>query len=215
MKVSMSRRRCARRCMGFLAGLSFLGLSGCGGSSDENASNQTLETDGGGPDGASAGGVSGAAGAGGSGASAGASTGGSSSIDCSVVGCAAPPMCDTGCEAPCVCCPCGDGQVLTENGQDLVCTGGCWAHAAGDGGNGSCDPAAEEHQREYVGDPESCQVIRFACDEGTTYFANACGCGCEQSPSCPDWFDCMPSPDGPPCDLAEIQRTCPFSGIAF
>lgn len=168
MKVSMLRRLCARRCLGLLAGTSFLVLSGCGGSSDEDASNQTLETDGGGPDGANTGGVSGAA-------------GGSSSIDCSAVGCAAPPMCDTGCEAPCGCCPCGDGQVQAVNGEDLVCTGGCWAHTANDASDGACDPATEEH-REYVGDPETCQVIRFACDEGTTYFANACGCGCEQSP---------------------------------
>jgi hypothetical protein len=47
------------------------------------------------------------------------------SIDCSLVGCGAPPMCSTGCTEVCGCCSCGDGE--TQGG--LVCTGGCWAPA--------------------------------------------------------------------------------------
>ncbi|MEZ4220974.1 MAG: hypothetical protein R3B13_08595 [Polyangiaceae bacterium] len=45
-----------------------------------------------------------------------------SGIDCSLVGCGAPPLCATGCTEPCGCCPCADGTVQS----DLVCQGGCW-----------------------------------------------------------------------------------------
>jgi hypothetical protein len=66
----------------------------------------------------------------------------------------------------------------------------------------SCDPAAggadcqgvcrrarrsrcdyNEPGRTYVGTSvEECSVIRFYCEPGSTYFANDCGCGCEQAP---------------------------------
>lgn len=37
--------------------------------------------------------------------------------------------------------------------------------------------------RTYVGtSTEQCSLIRFVCAEGTEYFADACGCGCESSP---------------------------------
>ena len=52
-------------------------------------------------------------------------------IDCSVVGCAPPPVC--GDEAvscrPCGCCSCGDGQLRGEN-QPFICAGGCWTQDA-------------------------------------------------------------------------------------
>ena len=35
-------------------------------------------------------------------------------------------------------------------------------------------------------------MIYFVCPENTSYFSNACGCGCEQSQSCPQWINCMP-----------------------
>ena len=45
---------------------------------------------------------------------------------------------------------------------------------------GSCDPA-NEPRRSYVGrSTAECARIRFTCAPGTTYFANDCGCGCEQ-----------------------------------
>ena len=45
---------------------------------------------------------------------------------------------------------------------------------------GPCDPA-NEPQRSYVGrSTAECARIRFTCAPGTTYFANDCGCGCEQ-----------------------------------
>jgi len=59
-----------------------------------------------------------------------------SAIDCSAVGCAAPPLCSTGCTEPCGCCPCSAGDMQ----GSLVCVGGCFAAvggAAGLGGSGA------------------------------------------------------------------------------
>jgi hypothetical protein len=79
-----------------------------------------------------------------------------------------------------------------------------------------CDPAAEIHRRQYIGmSPEACAALDYVCTGTTTAFSNSCGCGCEQDPSCPEWFDCQPSPSVPPCDTAAIKMKCPYSGIAF
>jgi hypothetical protein len=79
-----------------------------------------------------------------------------------------------------------------------------------------CDPANEVNRREYIGtSPAQCASIDFVCPDNTTYFANDCGCGCEQDPNCPEWFNCMPGPGTPPCDVNEIQTRCPYSGIAY
>lgn len=76
----------------------------------------------------------------------------------------------------------------------------------------ACDPAAE-WWRDYVGmSPEECALIDFGCPPNTTGFENACGCGCEQSKDCPQFFDCMP-PN--PCDVQKIKEQCPYSEIAF
>jgi hypothetical protein len=65
---------------------------------------------------------SGGAGSGGdSGAGGGGGTGG---IDCSNVGCGMPPLCSSGCQEPCGCCPCAPGELL---GTEYICQGGCFA----------------------------------------------------------------------------------------
>lgn len=239
-------------------------LAACGGATD--ASGGSGLTDGGatggqtGSGGASAGGVtasggvagSGGVGTGGSPMGGGGSVGtGGATIDCSMVGCSPPPMCDTGCTAPCGCCPCAEGSLM----GSYVCTGGCYApiptdagvsgclyngqtyavgtgFPAGDGCNTcscmqdgnmactkiacTCDPTAEQYQKKYMStDPAQCQVIDFMCPVNTTYFSNTCGCGCMQDPSCPSWFNCMPGPGAPACDVQQIQAQCPYSGIAF
>jgi hypothetical protein len=197
----------------------------------------------------------GGAGEGGSstGGSGGAAVGGSGggSVDCSLVGCAMPPLCSTGCTEPCGCCPCEEGMV---NGV-LVCLGGCWADGVDAGvmpgcssgdewyavgasvpdpercntctceANGMvtcttmdcvCYPANETHWRSYVGtSPGQCMTIDYVCTGNTTAFNNDCGCGCQQAASCPEWFDCMPSPGAPACDEAAIHAQCPFSAIAY
>jgi hypothetical protein len=77
--------------------------------------------------------------------------------------------------------------------------------------NCPCDPA-KEWWREYIGkSPDECKTIKYACPEYTTPFSNACGCGCEQDASCPEWFDCMPPA---PCD-PDMLKKCPYSGVAY
>ncbi len=50
-----------------------------------------------------------------------------SGIDCSTIGCGAPVVCGVACDAPCGCCPCADGEVVTLDGASYVCSGGCYA----------------------------------------------------------------------------------------
>jgi hypothetical protein len=143
-------------------------------------------------------------------------TGGKSdgSIDCSNVGCAAPPLCSSGCTYK--------GRMYPA-GSTFNATDGCNTCGCDDMGGAACtkkvcvcDPAAEEHRRVYIGkSPADCATVDYTCTGPTTSFSNACGCGCEEDPSCPDWFDCQPSPDVPPCDTAAIKARCPYSGIAF
>ena len=42
-----------------------------------------------------------------------------------------------------------------------------------------CNPAQEPNRR-YLGTPETCPRIRYACMAGERSFSNACGCGCER-----------------------------------
>ena len=57
---------------------------------------------------------------------------GSGASPCQHTGCAAPPLCSTGCQAQCGCCTCTPG---TRSG-DLICTNGCYDPApASDGGS--------------------------------------------------------------------------------
>ena len=67
--------------------------------------------------------------AGGASSTGGAQGTSGSSVNCALVGCAAPPLCSTGCTDTCGCCPCSEGSTQ----GTLVCTGGCWA-SSGAGG---------------------------------------------------------------------------------
>lgn len=74
-----------------------------------------------------------------------------------------------------------------------------------------CDPA-KEWWRSYVAkSPDECAVIDYVCQKNTTGFSNACGCGCEQDESCPQYIDCMPP--APNCE-ADHEK-CPFSMLAM
>lgn len=110
------------------------------GGSEAGASNAGGASNGGvSAGGAPAGGTGGGVGAGGLvGGFAGMGTGGG--IDCSNVGCGAPPVCTEGCGAPCGCCPCADGDTEVVNGTTYVCGGGCYAPVAPpvDGGSPTC-----------------------------------------------------------------------------
>ncbi|MCA9520158.1 MAG: hypothetical protein KC609_04275 [Myxococcales bacterium] len=81
----------------------------------------------------------------------------------------------------------------------------------------ACDPKNEPYRQYVGGSPEQCQVIKFVCAPGASYFANDCGCGCEQPKECPQWLNCMPGPDAG-CsqdEIAAFKAKCPLSGIAY
>lgn len=112
-----------------------------------------------------------------------------------------------------------------DEGDSFPATDGCntcWCDASGMVGctkigcpAPSCDPDVE-YGREYVGEsPSECAVIRFTCPENTSYFANDCGCGCEQADTCPEYFNCMPGPQVAPCDIPALSTECPYSEFAF
>jgi hypothetical protein len=57
--------------------------------------------------------------------------------------------------------------------------------------------AEKEYWRQYVAhSPNECASLKYRCQPGSTAFNNACGCGCEQSPDCPSYFDCSDQPFG-------------------
>ncbi len=104
-----------------------------------------------------------------------------------------------GCNA-CSCVILGDGTT------DIACTDRACA----------CNPDTEPY-RSYAGkSPDACKAIDFMCPDNTTMFTNACGCGCEQSDQCPDFFDCMPGgvPMTADCDPT-LEAMCPYSTVAM
>lgn len=76
----------------------------------------------------------------------------------------------------------------------------------------ACDPSAEWWRHYVSTDPAECQLIDFGCPPNTMGFENGCGCGCQQDPACPEYYDCMPPAM---CDVQKIMETCPYSGIVF
>jgi len=117
-------------------------------------------------------------------------------------------------------CPtgCAYGGKVYQMGESFPALDGCNKCTCTDQGVSctelmcACDPD-KEWWRQYVAkDPKQCAVIDYACPPNTKGFENACGCGCEQDASCPQWFDCMPPS---PCDPAAIKEKCPYSGIAY
>lgn len=103
-------------------------------------------------------------------------------------------------------------------GETFPALDGCNTCTCGADGSVSCTEincpcdASKEWWREYVGkSPEECATIKYTCPEHTTPFSNSCGCGCEQDPACPQWFDCMPPA---PCD-PDMLKKCPYSGVAY
>lgn len=106
-------------------------------------------------------------------------------------------------------------------GQSFPSTDGCNTCTCMNGGVActemacACD-AKTEWWNKYVGNsPDECKLVKFVCEPNTVMFSNACGCGCSQDPSCPEWFNCMPGPGAPGCDVDAIKAKCPYSGIAW
>ncbi|MCU0661564.1 MAG: hypothetical protein MUC50_04480 [Myxococcota bacterium] len=105
--------------------------------------------------------------------------------------CAAQPDCYTEMWAP----QCG----TIKDGEAMTYPAPCYFHAAvmHDAGvdqeskgfytPGECKPTCslDDLTKNYVGkSPEQCMVIRFACEQGQTYFSDDCGCGCTIKPTC-------------------------------
>ncbi|MGC4069752.1 MAG: hypothetical protein QM784_34855 [Polyangiaceae bacterium] len=88
----------------------------------------------------------------------------------------------------------------------------------------TCDPAKEPWRNYVLDSRANCEVARMICPTGSTYFANDCGCGCEQKSSCPSIYDCTVSASSPveegtsvsevePCPPADVQENCPFTEV--
>src|SRR4030043_172530 len=56
--------------------------------------------------------------------------------NCDMVGCAAPPLCSTGCQETCGCCFCTSGE---SGGNNLVCVGGCFVTKCTPGMDQTCN----------------------------------------------------------------------------
>jgi hypothetical protein len=49
-----------------------------------------------------------------------------------------------------------------------------------------CNPTTD-FERHYLSDPPDCASAYRECPAYTSYFSNACGCGCEQASTCPPY----------------------------
>jgi len=77
---------------------------------------------------------------------------------------------------------CPEGYVCVDDPSD-----GCDPKKGGADCGGVCRHAPPvkcnygDPKKNWVSkDPNQCMVIRFVCAEGQSYFANECGCGCEE-----------------------------------
>lgn len=98
---------------------------------------------------------------------------GGSGVNCALVGCAAPPLCSTGCTEVCGCCPCSEGS---QSGNQ-VCTNGCWAEL-GAGGRSSTGGAASDGGKPATGGTSSTGGIANTSGGSTTEAGGVCGTGC-------------------------------------
>lgn len=71
-------------------------------------------------------------------------------------------------------------------GESFPSADGCNTCTCGDGGNIACTEKAcacdytDPNRTWKATNPQTCQVIRFACPAGQVYFGDpSCGCGCE------------------------------------
>lgn len=75
----------------------------------------------------------------------------------------------------------------------------------------TCEPV-DGGGLDYIGaSVDICAVIDFACPAGTTHFQNECGCGCEQSPACPDEVDC--ATETAQCSDPSFAAGCPYTTL--
>jgi hypothetical protein len=82
------------------------------------------------------------------------------------------------------------------SGEDFISPDGCNSCSCSNGAVNCtsnvcpCEPM-REYYRSYLSlGADGCPTTDLACQTGATPFTNECGCGCEQSLSCPQYFDC-------------------------
>jgi hypothetical protein len=75
-----------------------------------------------------------------------------------------------------------------------------------------CKPEVE-WWHEYVSkDVAQCMTLEIACKTHTVSFVNACGCGCEESKTCPYVWDCSTWHVNCPAG-ADDKSFCPFASV--
>jgi hypothetical protein len=96
--------------------------------------------------------------------------------------------------------------------QRMVCgsVATCLSGALADGG--TCGGPAPRGVHYVSTSLEKCALIDYACPSGTTGYSDACGCGCRQPDTCPDYVNCQPTPaPGPMNPLCAANGPCPYS----
>jgi hypothetical protein len=143
-------------------------------------------------------------------------------LSCDNVGCSLPPLCDQGCQAPCGCCSCADGEATAINGVAVRCTGGCYVPLV-DGGA----EASDRRDGDNAVDGPACGERTCGASQICVY--EYCGGGPAQCVApgdgglCPDRWSLMigeicpatcqpgcapPSCNNPPPHCADVPPAC-------
>jgi hypothetical protein len=132
----------------------------------------------------------------------------SRSICCSTVWCApelaqcdAYPACDAGDQEITGACPSGQACYSRSLcGNTILCM-----HPTA-----ACDPNTDLNRKYVSTNTAQCQYLDYLCPANTKMFSNACGCGCEQDPTCPRYIDCKPGPGTRPL-MCSDATLCPYT----
>jgi hypothetical protein len=145
---------------------------------------------------------------------------------------------------PCLATDCTHNGSVHPDGTSFSATDGCGSQCSCSAGTVrcsdltcACNMSLQSHRSYVATDVTTCDTVDFSCPKNTTRFFNNCGCGCEQSQSCPESFSCklgnstggasglgaggsIGSPSAGvgnatelPCVTAEQLATCPLSKI--
>ena len=89
------------------------------------------------------------------------------------------------------------------------------ASACGDDG-GVCGEPPPRGVHYVSMSPAKCEVIDYACPSGASGYSDACGCGCRQPDTCPDYVDCQPGlPSEQTSPLCANDALCPYTTRAY
>jgi hypothetical protein len=131
---------------------------------------------------------------------------------------------------PCVATECTYGGVVHQTGETFRSNDGCSTECTCTAGVVTCDAQSCDcnvstwRHRLYVSlDVSECATLDLSCPKNSTPVFDSCGCGCEQSQTCPEVFDCSTTPDGSDvsaggsegqdCPTSEQVATCPLTEV--